>query len=65
MKEMGSSKGFMNTSMKGFGTTSMFFTANSSTVNSMDPEKTFYNFCKKKSSNNQSWEKRKEKENIL
>ncbi len=40
---MSSSKGFMNTSSKGFGntsmygTTSMFFTANSSTVNTMDP----------------------------
>lgn len=64
---MSSSKGFMSTSSKGFGTTSMFFTANSSIMatNTIDAEKTFYNFCKKKSLNGTLYEKRKEKENIL
>jgi hypothetical protein len=60
---MSSSKGFMNSSMKGFGTTSMFF--NTSKTSFVDPQKTIYDFCKKKLSSSRSFEKRKEKENIL
>lgn len=61
---MSSSKGFMNTSAKGFGTSSMFFTATSSFVNN-GAQKTFYDFCKKKSLTSKSYEKKREKENIL
>lgn len=42
----------------------MFFTATSSFVNN-DAQKTFYDFCKKKSLTSKSYEKRREKENIL
>lgn len=42
-----------NTSIKGFGTTSMFFTANSSMV--CDPQKTIYDFCNKKSTSSKKW----------
>jgi hypothetical protein len=57
----------MSTSSKGFGTSSILFTSNSSVIgsNTIDAEKTFYNFCKKKSLNGTLYEKRKEKENIL
>lgn len=54
---MSNSKGFMNSSMKGFGTTSMFF--NTSKNSFIDPQKTFYDFCKKKQSTSRSFEKRK------
>lgn len=61
---MSSSKGFANTISKGFMsktltkgfTTSTLF--NGSVLSDNMIEKTFYNFCKKKASSSELWEKR-------